>query len=47
MTLNREKIQHVFKLIELMFNGELHCLHTGFLPMETQHEVANELFAKR
>ena len=46
MTSNHEKIQHVPKLIELMFKGELHCLHNGFLRMETQHEVANELFAK-
>ena len=33
--------------MELMFKEELHCLDNGFLQMETQHEVANELFAKR
>ena len=27
MTLNRKKIQHVSKLIELMFKGELHYSH--------------------
>ena len=26
MTLNRKKIWHVFKPMELMFMGELHCL---------------------
>lgn len=26
MKLNYKKIQHVSKLIELMYNGELHCL---------------------
>ena len=31
MTLNREKIWYVSKLIELIFMGELHCLHNGFL----------------
>ena len=34
--LNHEKVQHVFKLIELMFKEELHCLHNGFLQMESQ-----------
>ena len=31
MTLNSEKIQHVSKLIELMFKGELHCLQGCFI----------------
>ena len=26
VTLNREKMQHVFKRTELMSEGELHCL---------------------
>ena len=30
MTLNHEKIKHIFKPIQLMFQGELHCLQ-GFL----------------
>ena len=36
MALNRENIQHVSELIELMLKGELHCLHNGFLQMESQ-----------
>ena len=30
MTLNREKIKHIFKPIQLMFQGELHCLQGYF-----------------
>ena len=30
MTLNRKKIWHVFKPMELMFMGELHCLQGYF-----------------
>ena len=30
MTLNGEKIWHVFKPMELMFKGELHCLQGYF-----------------
>ena len=36
IALHCEKIYHVSKLIELMFNGELHCLQNGFLQMESQ-----------
>ena len=39
MALNQEKIKHVSKFIELMFKEELHCLHNGFLQMESQLNI--------
>ena len=30
MTLNRKKIQHVSRLMELMFKWEFHCLQGGY-----------------
>ena len=36
LALNREKIYHVCRLIELICKGELHCLYNGFLRMESQ-----------
>ena len=39
MALNQEKIKHISKFIELMFKEELHCLHNGFLQMESQLNI--------
>ena len=37
--LNREKIQHVSKLIELMFKGESHCLQGCFRKQTGREDV--------
>ena len=39
MTLNCEKIQHVSKVIELMFKGELHCLQGCFRKQAGMEDV--------
>ena len=39
ITLNREKIQHVPKLIELMFKGELHCSQGCFGKQSSREDV--------
>ena len=39
ITLNREKIQHVSRFTELMFTGELHCLHGCFRKQTVSENV--------
>ena len=39
MTLNREKMQYVSNLIELMYKGELHCLQGCFRKQAGREDV--------
>ena len=39
MTLKREKIYHVSKLIEPMFKGELHCFQECFRKQTCREDV--------
>ena len=39
MTLNREKIQRISKLVELIFKGELHCLQECFRKQTVREDV--------